>query len=245
MSELREKVRAALPKKVLELADEIEAFAGQDLAVKEDPNPVSETDPNPLAARIEVSHDGACIYLPDPQHIDPRDILHELLHAHRYWVEGIPQMMPLPTDNSDGNWYITSSIENAIEHMVIVPRETDYGFDPYPYWNATNAHVWALYPWPNLIGNHFIRRKDCLLGWLDYDLVTDDNVRKLMEDSLKAEGLYEEAEKFRKKMRFLMSNKPRQLACAVRFLNIPRNEARVAYLDIKTKERRSEPIPFV
>lgn len=60
-------------------------------------------------------------------------VTHELLHIERYWMEHVPQLYPADRRN----WKNCAQMENALEHLVIVPREADYGFDPHRHWNET------------------------------------------------------------------------------------------------------------
>jgi hypothetical protein len=241
MASLREEVRHALPANVLALMDEIEAYA--ELAINVDINPkaipASTIDANPLAPAAEISHDRATIYLREAN-TDAQGILHELLHIHRFWVERIPQIQPV--GQNDNQWSVTASIENALEHLVIVPREADFGFDPYPYWNEIERVLWAAYPWPS-ITLPFARRKHCLLGWLTTELVNDPEVKELVRAGVAREGLFVEAEKFRRRIGALLGNKERTVACAVRFLKIPRDQARLVYFDVRARKRTVEVIP--
>ena len=112
--------------------NEIENFAKREIQVELDPRPVSPTEPNPDRPASQTNHNRATIFIRSEESFQPQGILHELLHIHRYWVEAVPQVMPAKGDrNTDESWRITSQIENTLEHLVIVPREADYGFEPY------------------------------------------------------------------------------------------------------------------
>ena len=171
-------------------------------------------------------------------------ILHELLHVQRYWVEGVPQVMPIK-DAPDNNWGVTSEIENCLEHQIIVPREADYGIEPYSYWNRTEEILWERYPWPD-ISEPFARRKVCLLGWLSVcRLVTDERVRSHAEFCLHEEGMLAEAERFRKKIFKTIHHKPSALSAAVRFLRIPRKDVLLVYMDVRNRQRVAKKIPLI
>jgi len=57
-------------------------------------------------------------------------IFHILLHLHRYWVEGLPQLWDKDT-GCDG---MVHDIESAYEHLVIIPVEIAHFPDAYSYW---------------------------------------------------------------------------------------------------------------
>ena len=239
--DLREHVRSQLPGNVRSLMDEIEAFAQTEIAVAPNETPISSTDPNLTAPALAAWHDRATIYLRDLEQIDPNGILHELLHLHRFWVEGIPQVMPKSNDDDD-QWNVTSFIENSLEHMIIIPKEVEYGYDPYPYWSRTAFENWSRYPWPGM-DNSFARRKNCLMGWLGSALVNDESVIQLMRECLETEAILDEAELFKAKINRVINRKPAAISCVFRFLNIPRTEAHLVYLDIRARQRRVAPIP--
>ncbi len=44
--------------------------------------------------KVAVSCSVAMIVLPLGENIDVQGIVHELLHIHRYWVEGVPRIFP-------------------------------------------------------------------------------------------------------------------------------------------------------
>ena len=239
-SELRERVMQALPEKTLNLLRSIENYAGLEIefGLNEHPEDASVLDPNLNAPACEATHERASILFRDGTHIDPHGVTHELLHIQRWWVDGVPQMMPV----SGVNLGITSSMENTVEHLVIVPREATFGFEPYGHWNKTERALWSAYPWPEM-HEPFARRKSCLLGWLHSDLVTEAEVIAMMREGLGKEGLMHEAERFRLKIRELLANKPRVVSCVTRFLNIPRHDVRLRYLDVRNRRPRIEPIP--
>lgn len=236
--DLRDMVRAAIPPNVLSLMDNIEAFAGTYISIERNPYPLSKTDPNPLAPASMANHTKGTIYLRDIENIDANGILHELLHINRWWVEQIPQVLA----NSNENVPVTSSIENALEHQIIIPRETDYGFDPYPYWNETARLNWERYPWDGM-DIPAARRKNILLGRLGLRLVTDQSVVDLAKSCIEQEGLTAEAEKFDARIASLIASKPRAISCVFRFLNIPMAEAHLVYFDIRNQNRLKRPIP--
>lgn len=165
----------------------------------------------------------ATILLRSKDVFPPHDVLHELLHIERLWVEGIPQLMPRH-DPKGARGRIATDIENALEHLVIVPREAHYGFDPYPYWNETARRNWGSYPWPAMT-DPWMRRKACLLGWLTVSrLVNEEEVRSHVEECLCQEGgpdLLAEAKRFSARIGEKLASKPHAQSAVLRFLEIP------------------------
>jgi hypothetical protein len=234
---LREKVRAGLPSSILALMDEIESFARLHLGFDHYNFPVRANKFNPRAPATEVSPDGATVYLHDFDVLDLHGITHELLHIHRYWIEGVPQIQP--ARNVAANLQASTNIENGLEHLVIVPREATYGFDADRYWSDVARHKWAQYPWPWIAD----RRNDILLERLALELVKDLEVHQMARGHLRTEGMEEEADRFAQRIRQFLGNKPRAAACVVRFMRIPPGLLHLTHIDVRNRSFRNEPIP--
>jgi len=234
--ELREQVLPQLPATARALLDEIEAFAGLPVDFDRYTFPARPGSSNPKAAVTVVGPDGATVYLHDFDVVDLHGIVHELLHIRRYWVERIPQIQP--ARNAEANRAAMQNIENGLEHLVIVPLEATFGLDTAGYWNGVSRHRWAQYPWP--ISS---MRNDILLERLALDLVTDTEVQQVGADCIRAEGLTAEADRFAARINEFLDNKPRALACVVRFMRIPRGLFHMTRIDIRNRTHRIEPIP--
>jgi hypothetical protein len=217
--------KAQLPRGVATLVERIESFAKREISVEVDNRPRSPTSPNPDSLAARVTPTSAMIVLRSKDVFPPHDVLHELLHIERMWVEGIPQLVP-KHDPKGTRSKIANDIENALEHLVIVPREANYGFDPYPYWNETSRRNWVSYPWPALT-DPWARRKACLLGWLTVScLVNDEEVRSHVEKCLRQEEeggpvRLDEAKRFSARISEKLVSKPQAQSAVLRFLEIP------------------------
>ena len=233
--------KSRLPANIAGLVDRIEDFAKREIGVAVDDRPVSLTSPNPDRLASNVTHESAKILLRSRDVFDPHSVLHELLHIERLWVERIPQLLA-KYDYQLAS--ITGALENALEHLIIVPREADYGFDPYPYWNDTVRRNWDKYPWPDM-KDRSVRRINCLLGWLSAsNLVNDPAVREHVEECLKGEGLFDEAERFRARIAEKLSSKVQAISTVVRFLKSPRDEVHVVRIDVVNSRPEFIPLPL-
>lgn len=234
--------RSQLPASVAALVDQIESYASRELLVAVDARPVSPTDPNPDRLAAEVTERTATIYIRSRESFPPHGVLHELLHIERFWVQGIPQVLPVQDPDGD-RLTITSSIENALEHLIIVPRESEYGFEPYGYWNETERRLWSGYPWPSLT-SAWARRKNALLGWLTItNLVNDPSVKAHAEECLAKEGLLDEAHKFAHRIAQSLGSKPRAISTVLRFLKIPFSDVDLVRFNVLQERRELIPIP--
>ena len=237
---LRDDVRAALPSNIIGFMDYIERFASREIEFGFNPKPPPTEYPN--SAACYVYEDRANILLRKGAPILPQDILHELLHIQRYWVEHTPQLEPLLDHES--NWDITSRIENVLEHLVIVPREADFGFAPRPQWDETANREWSAYPWSNNT-EPFSRSLGSHLGWLTCEIVADQKIRELAKDCLIRDGAFDAAEKLRLNVKRYLGNKPKSLLFVLRAVGLPRGEFRLAYLDIKRRRKRYAKLPLL
>lgn len=224
------------------LVRKIEDFASTEIEVRPTASPSNQSAANPKAVALLVSEKGATLLYRDEQEFRPQTVLHELLHLRRYWIDFVPQIVPLEDPYGDKT-KIANQIENTLEHLVIVPKEAEYGFEPYSEYNETARKHWESYPWPD-VSESWARRKNCLLSWLTASfLVTDTGVKTLAERSLKKETLLDEARNLSDKIERVMNSKEQCISTVIRFLRIPRHEATMAYLDIKKKSFVRKPIP--
>lgn len=241
----RDTVISVLPELSLDLLKEIEDFAGLEITFERRDEPVPATVPNPDTPTNSISHDGATISI-FKDVITPSGMTHELLHIYRYWIEAVPQVMPIKNKGGsadNGRWATTSSIENALEHLVIVPMEKNYGVYDGEFWNEISRVNWGKYPWPSNT-DPWSRRKDCLILWLScMEIVTDGAVRDLARDCLVKEGHLDEAQKFHEKIMKTLMDKPKTLSTVMRFLKIPLNEVLLVTLDIRKRERIYAKLP--
>ncbi|MCK5746902.1 MAG: hypothetical protein KAH44_11840, partial [Oricola sp.] len=241
LNALRDHILRQQPEAVLNLLHEIEQFAGIRVEFWLYPEDSIPDGSNPFAATLQVHRDAADILVRDPDRTTSQQVLHELLHLQRYWMEGVPQVVPVGTD--PGNWDITSQIENVLEHLVIIPRERERGIDSFPYWRENLCGFWKSYPWPNL-QNDFARRKNALLSWLQLeDLEPSIELRTIAENALRSEGLLTEAKRLRSRIKLKIRDKPQMIAHALQASRIPRNNVRLLYFDVKARSEQRETVP--
>ena len=225
------------------LVEEIEKFASTEIQVRPTPVPTSESGQSPKTITPIASEHGATLLYRDAGDFQPQAVLHELLHLRRYWIDFVPQI--LPVDDPDGEKIkLANQIENTLEHIIIAPKEQSYGFESYASYRETSRRTWETYPWRS-IDEPWARRKNCLLNWLTtYFLVRDLAIRQSAERCLEQEGLSSEAANFSQKIEHVLSSKEQCISAAIRFLQIPRQEVTMVYLDIKNQRTIRKPVPL-
>jgi hypothetical protein len=199
--------RERLPSSAVPLVAEIEEALGRAIEVRQGEREMGSVD----AASLWCGGRDGNIYYFHPDDFVAQAGVHELLHLHRWWVEKVPQLVPV--DEQPGNtWRLTSQIENALEHLVIVPREADYGFEPYNHWNRVATQTWAgqLPGW-----------QPHLLAYLTVDgLVTDQRVKDNARRILRERKLLEKAITFSRAVRQRLAEKRSLLSFVVPALGL-------------------------
>jgi hypothetical protein len=240
--EIRGQVRSELPDNVRCLMDGLEAYADQHINFAFNVRPPPDSYPNAAACALEDA--GATIFLREGASIIPQDILHELLHIQRYWIDRIPQLEPVQElADKAGNWDVIACIENILEHLVIVPKEAGYGFAPREVWKKGALSEWSQYPWPTL-EEPFSRRLGWIIAWLHCDLLCDPAVTALAERCLATEGVLDEAKRIGRTVARRLPNKGKCLRTMMNAVGILRQEVRLAYYDVRAKKKRYEELPL-
>lgn len=172
--------RQNLPAKTSELWRNIENTIGENkILLLENTEALDKTNAKPLALKCHVFGGGAIILYRNEIDINICELTHELLHIHRYLVQGIPMLMPKNTKDIP----ITSDIETTLEHLVIVPEEVEYGYDPYSDQAYMEKFNWQNFPEKQ---GDFTMQLNCLLGWLrTKNLTKKPEVITLAEKSLR------------------------------------------------------------
>jgi hypothetical protein len=240
--DLRKQALEALPSKGLNLLETIESFAKREVRFTSHdavPEHLKYPGYKPSTPCVGLDHIAATVVLPSK--IEPQAVVHELLHIHRNWVEGVPQWQPVPDKICPESRAYIGGNENLLEHLTIVPREADYGFDR-AAWNGFARKGWEDYPWPDVQGERG-RRIRCLKRQLGTDLADDPAIHQLGREYLRLEGMEDEADKFSARTQELLHSKPRLVACTVRFFKILRHATRLVYYDVRKGEERFEPVP--
>ena len=224
------------------LVRELEAFAASEIELRAAPAPSNQTTAAVRAVALIASETGATLLYRGEEEFQTPAVLHELLHLRRYWIDFVPQLVPVADPQGDKT-KIANQIENTLEHLIITPQEARYGFDPYVSLNETARQNWQAYPWSD-ITESWARRKMGLLNWLTTRLlVGDEDVKALARECLQQEGLFDEAENFAGKIERSKSSKERCISTAIRFLRIPRAEVEMIYLDVKNRRLVRKPVP--
>lgn len=107
----------------------------------------------PIEVRVDASwsHLGCNIenrrpqvLTPGPDHFPDGSVVHEVLHIRRIRAQGVPQLVDEP-EYPQWNPAIPkalASLDNSLEHLVIVPEEIAMRPERRDWWESRIEHVW-------------------------------------------------------------------------------------------------------
>lgn len=131
-----------LSESVRQFVLEVEKASGVDINVISDPkqNEGGTTGQGKLAVNINAQ----CVqlFVPTNGYFPDGAVRHEVLHVKRFHVEGVPKLALADEEEwdqtlSDG----LVNLDNAIEHVIIVPMELRYHPERLAHWEAVTQEV--------------------------------------------------------------------------------------------------------
>lgn len=132
------------------------------------------------------------------------------------------------------NVELTTWLDNALEHLIIVPRESGYGIDPTPYWASVMNQLFAQ---GSKATSPQVRINGYLVGWTMSSYCKDTQSRKAALAELQRHGLARQARLLLERLLKARRSKARMVRIAYDTLQRPLPEARLVMLDIRTQSR--------
>lgn len=170
-------------------------------------------------------------------------VRHELLHVRRLHVEGVPQLVLADEEPWDQSLVDSlTAVDNALEHLLIVPCELRDHPERREHWEAVMTSVWTTkLPAASIL--------DCRIGaclhwaFLRHVLPESPCVQTAV-DFMRERGLWAEAEEFYARLLPALGNMKEDV---VRFFfhwfeNLPRTRVALEYVSSETGSRQ-EPVP--
>jgi len=239
---MESRYRSKLTRDVRALLDRIEFETQHEVGVELNPDPSAPDSFNPEHLAVRVNEHSATILIRSDGVFPESGALHELLHIERFWLQGTPQL------ELDSPWTPgQSEIANALEHLVIVPRQRYYSCDDPSYWVDQMRNIWTS-RWPALLTGRVDQdtiRIRAMLGWTTtVHLAPASDIVKTARDALRQSGHLTEAERFREAIVTALPRTERMAAVACDFFGIPLATCRLAYLNaiagVRTEKRLSD-----
>jgi hypothetical protein len=215
-----------LPLRVRALVEEIETYAQLEVRIE-----ASEPAPSdslivergtPVTVRVEK--DSGTIYVPTPNAFATDSILHELLHVRRFWVERVPML------HCAGQGV---ALDNALEHLVIVPAAKEYGVDPYPHWNGVFQAQLMAFRAPT-DDPDALRQSKLAYASVQCE-VNDHGVRAEWEVAIRERGHLTAAREFWDRLQPILGDKRAVLKLAFEELGANDISCRMRILDVRAR----------
>lgn len=136
-----------LSKPVQQLVLEVEESAGVEINVILDPkqNEGGTTGQGKLA--VDIDAQSIQLFAPTNGYFPDGAVRHEVLHVRRFHVDGVPKLALADSEKWDRRFSdALGEIDNAIEHVVIVPEELQFHSDRRKHWESVMQKVWSELP---------------------------------------------------------------------------------------------------
>ncbi len=99
------------------------------------------------ALAISIDSRRVKLFVPTDGYFPDGAVRHELLHAYRFLVQGVPQLVLSKTGRwSEGEADRFTALDNAIEHLIIVPLELQLHPERLEHWEVGMNGMWAELP---------------------------------------------------------------------------------------------------
>jgi hypothetical protein len=243
MRSMQAEYLARLQEAVQAFVHEVEDCAGVTIEVTPDAdlNTGGPTGQGKLKIHIEAH----CVRLMAPTNVyfPNGGVRHEVLHVKRLLVDGVPRLALAETVDWDPFFEKElTAVDNALEHLVIVPVELGYHPERRAHWEAVMARTWnvGLSTAPSQLD----RRISACLHWTFLRHVLPDS--PLVDSAIAAMEAFDlraEADDFCDQLIPLLADKLSVVQLFFKwFGNIPKDRAAVEYLNCITGTTQS-PIP--
>ncbi|QSI75346.1 hypothetical protein [Niveibacterium microcysteis] len=232
---------ARLSEPVQQLVLEVEERAGVEIKVCLDPkqNDGGTTGQGKLAVIINAH--SIQLFAPTNGYFPDGAVRHEVLHVRRFHVDGVPKLALADNEEWDEDFSdALGALDNAIEHVVIVPEELHFHPDRRKHWETVMQDVCLALP--NVPEGE--RRLAVCLHWTFLRHVLPDALAvEIVRSFAKQHSLLEFADHFADRFKSVVASKEELLRFLfLTFPDIPRNRAALEYINSMTGTCQ-KPIP--
>lgn len=232
------------------LQEDVQAFVqevevGAGVTIEVTPDAELNTSGPTGQGKLKIDIEAHCVRLiaPTNDYFPNGGVRHEVLHVKRLLVDGVPRLVLAETVDLDPRFEnALTTVDNALEHLVIVPVELGYHPERRAHWEAVMERTWSV----DLAAEHnqLDRRISACLHWTFLrHVLPDSHLVDSAITAMKQCDLRAEADDFCDQLIPLLANK---LAVVQLFFSwfgdIPKDRAAVEYLNCITGTTLS-PIP--
>ncbi len=212
---------------------EVEQGAQINIEVVPDPklNAIGPTGQGKLAITIESHY--VRLFVPTTDYLPDGAVRHEMLHVKRFHIDGAPKLVLAEEENFDKRFSdALTDLDNAIEHIVIVPEELKFHPERRLHWEAVMKNVCGdLSTIPEEE-----RALACSLHWafLQFSLPNSPQI-EVLRNFLIFHGIFDNAVDFSNKFLALVPNKEDMLSFFfAKFPEIPKTRIAMEYINAVT-----------
>lgn len=220
---------------------DVEEAAGVDINVILDPkqNEGGTTGQGKLAVTINAQ--SVQIFAPTNGYFPDGAVRHETLHVQRFHVAGVPKLVL--ADEADWNNSVAdglASLDNAIEHIIIVPVELQHHPERRNHWEVMMQNI--CQELPSVPESE--RSLSVCLHWTFLKRALPDSPSiDIVKNFAKQHGLLEVADEFANRFMSLATSKEELVRLIfLTFPSLPKNRAALEYINSVTGSRQI-PIP--
>lgn len=232
-----------LSPQVRALVEDVERASGVEVAVSIDARRAGRGPEGKGILACNVEPQAVSLLTPTTDYFPDGAVVHELLHVRRLLVERVPRV----SDNVDFEaWHpglggALTDLDNALEHLVIVPEELSLRPERADHWGGVMAMVW---------GGRLAEVKDAedqrrwaLLHWVFMRHVVPTSAAMTMAVSALGHlGLTNEADELYTRLVPELGSKERAVRVCFAHLRLPLGAATLEYLDCRTGKTRETPL---
>lgn len=220
---------------------EVEGGAGVDIKVFLDPN-LNEggtTGQGELAVVIKAR--SVQLFAPTNGYFPDGAVRHEVLHVQRFLVEGVPKLTLADSEKWDKGYSdALGGLDNAIEHVAIVPVELQFHPERRKHWEAVMRNVCLALP---DVPEGERRLAVCLHWTFLRHALPDSPSIEIARHFAKRHALLEMADHFADRFMSEVASKEELVRLLfLTFPEIPKNRAALEYINRMTGTRQ-KPIP--
>jgi len=133
---------ARLSEPVQQFILEVEEGAGVDIKVILDPNQNEGGTTGQGKLAVVIKAQSIQLFAPTNGYFPDGAVRHEVLHVRRFHVEGVPKLALADNEEWDKGFSdALGNLDNAIEHVVIVPVELQFHPERRKHWEAVMRNV--------------------------------------------------------------------------------------------------------
>jgi len=216
-----------LPQNFHLLVEEIESHINDEIYVK-----VDSSRSRKLACNVDNYK--ATILIPNEGYFPEASVLHELLHIRRFCMNNVPRIVVCDRSHNLSQSLGASlrSLDDNIEHFVIVPEEIEHRPNRKEYWKSRlSKRIDEL----NLSSTNIQDKGfDALMYWtfINHIFPEDDFINEI-DKAISAHGIKELTQKFKKKFIPHLACKEKLVKVCITYIGLSDDDVCLEYLDFK------------